>query len=119
MAIDYQRTTLYFNSLCDTSVNEGLHCIPVVYSNTTAGFIPRTGTTYTEEMLPRYQAQTTDLKNGVNNAALIASILGQLFFGFAGDLLGRKVGIKMPSTKNDKFFRGQIIFRDFFHPSIY
>jgi len=42
-------------------------------------------------MLPRYQSQTTDLKNGVNNAALVGSVLGQLFFGFMGDLLGRKV----------------------------
>ena len=37
-----------------------------------------------------YQKQNTNLKNGVNNAALIGSIFGQLFFGFAGDLCGRK-----------------------------
>ena len=41
-------------------------------------------------MLPLYQQQTAELKNSVSNAALIGSILGQLFFGFSGDILGRK-----------------------------
>lgn len=47
-------------------------------------------TTFTLEMLPLYQQQTAELKNSVSNAALIGSILGQLFFGFSGDILGRK-----------------------------
>jgi MFS family permease len=34
--------------------------------------------------------QNGNLKDGVSNAALIGSVLGQLFFGFAGDLFGRK-----------------------------
>lgn len=56
-----------------------------------APFVVRSpSTTFSPEMLPTYQAQTADLKNAVSNAALIGSILGQLFFGFAGDILGRK-----------------------------
>ena len=34
--------------------------------------------------------QTGDLKDAVSNAALIGSVLGQLGFGFAGDIFGRK-----------------------------
>ena len=43
-------------------------------------------------------AQTGDLKNAVNNAALVGSILGQLFFGLAGDLFGRKWCFVITST---------------------
>lgn len=53
---------------------------------------------YSDEIVPRYQTQTTDLKNGVNNAALIGSVLGQVFFGIAGDLIGRKWCFVITST---------------------
>jgi hypothetical protein len=60
-----------------------------------SGMIPHvvsfSNPSWNTEVLPRYQAQTVALKNSVNNAALIGSILGQLFFGFFGEyLLGRK-----------------------------
>ena len=35
--------------------------------------------------------QTPDQKAGVSNAALVGSVLGQVFFGLAGDMLGRRV----------------------------
>ena len=53
---------------------------------------------YNSQNLPLYQAQTGDLKNGVNNAALIGSILGQLLFGLSADLFGRKWCFVITST---------------------
>jgi len=95
---NYNSHSLYFNALCDTTINKGVHCVPVMYSNSSGGgFIPRPDTSFTSEMVPHYQIQSSDLKNGVNNAALIGSVLGQLFFGFAGDLLGRKTNFVLTS----------------------
>lgn len=45
---------------------------------------------FNSQMMPLYQQQTGELKNSVNNAALVGSILGQLFFGISADLFGRK-----------------------------
>ena len=50
-------------------------CAPLMYANTTdalgnvigGGWITNPKTQYTDEMLPRYQTQTTFLKNGLNN----------------------------------------------------
>lgn len=52
-------------------------CSPYTYQNVTdgagnvvgGGFAPNPNSVYTSEMLPRYQTQTTFLKNGLNNAA--------------------------------------------------
>ena len=52
-------------------------CSPYTYQNITdvtgavigGGFMPNPRSVYNEEMLPRYQTQTTFLKNGLNNAA--------------------------------------------------
>jgi len=76
----------YFTAYC----TEGLRCLPRIFDNSTSAWVANPTTVWQSEMTPRYQQQTTDLKNGVSNAALIGSILGQLFFGVAGDLLGRK-----------------------------
>ena len=52
-------------------------CSPYTYQNVTdgagnvigGGFAPNPNSVYNSEMLPRYQTQTTFLKNGLNNAA--------------------------------------------------
>jgi MFS transporter, PHS family, inorganic phosphate transporter len=78
-------TAGYANFLCATKDNV---CIQSIWDNAQCALIPNTN--FNSEILPNYQIQTVDLKNSVNNAALIGSILGQIFFGFMGDLLGRK-----------------------------
>ena len=49
-------------------------------------------------MEPLYQTQTTFLKNGLNNAASFGNVIGQVFFGVMGDLLGRKINFIITST---------------------
>ena len=85
---DGRRTnvTSYFTALCTS----GVACLPTIYSNSTGTWVPNPATVWTPEMTPRYAQQTADNKAAVNNAALIGSILGQLSFGFLGDVLGRK-----------------------------
>ena len=53
---------------------------------------------YNSQMQPLYQTQTGELKNAVNNAALVGSILGQLFFGLSGDVFGRKWNFVITSS---------------------
>ena len=76
--------TSYFTAYC----TGGVACLPRVYSN--GSWVPNPASTWSPSLTPLYQQQTTELKNGVSNAALIGSVLGQLSFGFAGDQLGRK-----------------------------
>ena len=76
----------YFSAYCTT----GALCLPFIFNNGTSAWEPNPRTTWDPEMTPRYALQTPDMKNGVSNAALIGSILGQLCFGLAGDVLGRK-----------------------------
>jgi MFS transporter, PHS family, inorganic phosphate transporter len=78
-------TAGYANFLCYSKDNQ---CLQTVWDNSVCGLIANPSAD--AEMLPRYQVQTVALKNSVNNAALIGSIFGQLFFGFVGDLMGRK-----------------------------
>lgn len=87
-----QTKIVYFNSLCDNTIANdfGRKCMPVQWSYADNAWVPRTDTTYQEQMQPRYQTQTAALKNEINNAALIGSILGQVGFGFMGDIFGRK-----------------------------
>ena len=49
------------------------------------------------EVVPLYQAQTTYLKNGLNNAASFGNVFGQLLFGVLGDLLGRRTNFIITS----------------------
>jgi PHS family inorganic phosphate transporter-like MFS transporter len=76
--------TSYFTAYC----TQGEACLPSIYAG--GAWVPNPNTTWSPALQPRYQQQTTELKNGVSNAALIGSVLGQLSFGFAGDQLGRK-----------------------------
>jgi len=78
-------TAGYANFLCYSKDNK---CLQNVWDNAACALIPNPAVNH--EVIPRYQLQTVALKNSVNNAALIGSIFGQLFFGFMGDLLGRK-----------------------------
>ena len=78
-------TAGYANFLCATKDNQ---CLQYTWDNSVCSLV--TNSAFDTEVIPRYQVQTVALKNSVNNAALIGSILGQLFFGFMGDLLGRK-----------------------------
>ena len=91
-------TYTYYNNSLPTTVSTyftarcvaGLSCLPTLFDNATNAWMPNPATTFTPEMTPRYALQTPDMKNGVSNAALIGSVLGQLSFGLAGDALGRK-----------------------------
>jgi PHS family inorganic phosphate transporter-like MFS transporter len=76
--------TSYFSAYC----TQGVACLPSIYAG--GAWVPNPNSTWSPALTPRYQLQTTELKNGVSNAALIGSVLGQLSFGFAGDQLGRK-----------------------------
>ena len=76
----------FFSARCVS----GLLCLPNLYNNNTHAWEPNAASVWDSEMTPRYALQTPDMKNAVSNAALIGSILGQLFFGLAGDVLGRK-----------------------------
>jgi AICAR transformylase/IMP cyclohydrolase PurH len=76
--------TSYFTAYC----TQGEACLPSIYAG--GAWVPNPNTTWSPALQPRYQQQTTELKNGVSNAALIGSVLGQLAFGVAGDQLGRK-----------------------------
>jgi MFS family permease len=76
--------TSYFTAYC----TQGVACLPRIYAD--GAWVPNPNTTWAPALQPRYQLQTTELKNGVSNAALIGSVLGQLAFGVAGDQLGRK-----------------------------
>ena len=78
-------TAGYANFLCYTKGND---CLQNVWDNSQCALVQNGA--FNSEVIPRYQVQTVSLKNNVNNAALIGSIFGQLFFGFAGDLIGRK-----------------------------
>ena len=78
--------TSYFSAYCV----DGVRCLPKLYNSATGTWDPNPSTTFTPEFTPHYQLQTPALKNAVSNAALIGSITGQLVFGFAGDVLGRK-----------------------------
>jgi len=86
-------TAGYANFLCTSKAND---CLQSVWDNTACAIIPNPSANV--EMLPRYQIQSIALKNSVNNAALIGSILGQLFFGFMGDLMGRKWNFVLTSS---------------------
>ena len=81
-----QTLSSYFTAYC----TDGVRCLPKLYNSATGTWDANPATTWTEEFTPHYQLQTTALKNSVSNAALIGSITGQLAFGFAGDILGRK-----------------------------
>ena len=76
----------YFSAYC----TQGLACLPRLYNNATSAWEANPASAWTPEFTPHYQLQTPALKNGVSNAALIGSITGQIAFGFAGDVLGRK-----------------------------
>jgi MFS family permease len=78
--------TCFFSSYCTT----GTKCLPNVYNSGTGLWERNPASTWSPEYTPRYQLQTPALKNAVSNAALIGSITGQVTFGFAGDVLGRK-----------------------------
>jgi MFS family permease len=78
--------TSYFTATCA----RGVACLPRLYNNATSAWEANPASVFSADMIPRYQLQTTALKNGVSNAALVGSIVGQLAFGFAGDVLGRK-----------------------------
>ena len=78
----------YFTGYCPS--NNAINCLPNLYNPVTQSWYPNPNTVYTNEFVPIYQAQTTDLKNSIANAAIIGSILGQLLFGFFGDMIGRK-----------------------------
>jgi PHS family inorganic phosphate transporter-like MFS transporter len=88
----------FFNNSVPTTVNtyftarcvSGLACLPTLFNNATQAWEPNPSSVFTPEMTPRYALQTPDMKNGVSNAALIGSVVGQLLFGLAGDVLGRK-----------------------------
>ena len=82
--VAYNGTTFYFTDMCDGS----LDCLPRLRDGN-GTWVPNPATHWTAEFEPRYQAQTTDGKSAVANAALIGSVLGQLAFGLAGDALGR------------------------------
>ena len=86
-------TAGYANFVCYSKDNL---CLQNVWDNTACSLIPNP--IFNPQVVPRYQVQTVALKNAVNNAALIGSIFGQLFFGFAGDLLGRKWNFVITST---------------------
>jgi PHS family inorganic phosphate transporter-like MFS transporter len=77
----------YFTAAC----SDDTKCMPRIYNTTTATWVPQVGSTFREEMIPRYQQQTSALKSAVNTAALVGSVVGQLVFGFAGDIMGRKL----------------------------
>ena len=79
---------LYFSGLCVDKM--GTSCLRQVFNYTSNAWVRNPKSVWTAEFTPRYQLQTSALKNGVSNAALIGSITGQLVFGFAGDMLGRK-----------------------------
>ena len=83
--VAYNGTTFYFTDMCDGS----LGCLPRL-RDANGTWYANPASHYNAEMEPRYQAQTTEGKSAVANAALIGSILGQLAFGVAGDALGRK-----------------------------
>ena len=66
--------TSYATFLCYT---KNSRCSPMTYQNTTdpvtgavtgGGFAPNPNSIYDDEIRPRYQLQTTYLKNGLNNA---------------------------------------------------
>jgi PHS family inorganic phosphate transporter-like MFS transporter len=78
--------TSFFSARCVSD----LLCLPNQYNNVTHAWEPNAASVWDSEMTPRYSLQTPDMKNAVSNAALIGSILGQLFFGLAGDVLGRR-----------------------------
>ena len=84
----YNGTNFYFTQYCTDTT--GTSCLPYLRDATTGAWVPNAASTYTSEYEPRYQQQTGDNKASVANAAIIGSILGQLSFGVAGDLLGRK-----------------------------
>jgi MFS family permease len=75
----------YFTAAC----TDGVRCMPRVFAD--GRWVANPATTFRPEMTPVYQQQTSAGKSAVNTAALVGSVLGQLFFGFAGDLLGRKL----------------------------
>jgi PHS family inorganic phosphate transporter-like MFS transporter len=86
-------TAGYANFVCYSKDNR---CLQNIWDNSACALIPNPA--FDPQVLPRYQIQTTQLKNAVNNAALIGSIFGQLFFGFMGDLLGRKWNFMITTT---------------------
>ena len=77
----------YFTAYCGPA---DLTCYPTLFNNATQAWEPNSLSTWTPEYTPRYAQQTTGDKNSIGNAALIGSILGQLLFGLAGDVFGRK-----------------------------
>lgn len=79
--------TSYFTAEC----TDGLACMPRIYNASSRSWVANPSTTFRDEMTPRYQQQTSALKASVNTAALVGSIFGQLFFGFAGDAFGRRL----------------------------
>ena len=79
--------TSYFTAEC----TDGVACMPRIYNSTSRSWVANPATTFRDEMMPRYQQQTSALKSSVNTAALVGSIFGQLFFGFAGDSFGRRL----------------------------
>jgi len=78
--------TSYFSAYC----TQGVACLPRLFNATSGAWEANPASAWTPEFTPYYQLQTPGLKNGVSNAALIGSITGQIVFGFAGDVLGRK-----------------------------
>jgi len=84
--VKYNGTTFYFTDFCDGTTS----CLKNLRSDADGTWVPNPASRYSPEMEPRYQAQTTEGKSAVANAALVGSVLGQLAFGLAGDALGRK-----------------------------
>lgn len=70
--------TSYFTAVCTSA---SVACMPRIYDNATASWVPNPTTVYTPEMTPRYPQQSAEDKAAVNNAALIGSILGQVRVG--------------------------------------
>jgi PHS family inorganic phosphate transporter-like MFS transporter len=77
----------YFTAAC----TDGARCMPRTWDVGAGGWAPNPATTFRAEMTPRYAQQTSADKSAVNTAALVGSVLGQLFFGFAGDAMGRRL----------------------------